>query len=653
MSYLLVYLFVTAITLLAFNRRVSLILSGIFIFFAITVTSWLAIEVLVSGVMPDFGLQDSITCDRLSALFILIINFTVATGFIYSTGYLKPYVQSKPAAWLRLHYVALTWLQISMVAVVLFRDGFSFLIAWELMTLSSFVLVIFDYDIKGTMAAGINYLVQMHIGMLFILVALIISSKVSGSVSFDSLTAYFRLFPNWPVFLLFFIGFGLKAGFILLHTWLPEAHPAAPSHVSGIMSGVMIKLGIYGILRVSMYLQSDMYYIGIALIMYSAGTGLFGVMMAIFQHDIKKLLAYHSIENIGIIGIGIGLGIFGNATGNNLIALAGYTGAILHTLNHSLFKSLLFYSAGSVIQQLHTRDIERMGGVMKFMPYTALSFLIGSIAISGLPPFNGFVSEYLVYFSLFTGIGSLEFYPLLIFTVAMVSLVLIGGLAIFCFTKVFSIMFLGQPRTKLPDYTSEASRVMLSANILPVILIVFIGVVPALTVGPLTGIASDLFARVGLFDPEPIMTPLKYLSLAAAIMLGAGLTVWLLRKLFEIRRKPVQGPTWGCGYTAVNSRQQYTATSFTQEYAGLIRPVIKNGASNITYKPEEIFPEERDFHTSSSDFFRSKIILRPANYIVNLLRRAAVMQTGNLQHYVLYALIFMVLIFLLTVLNII
>jgi formate hydrogenlyase subunit 3/multisubunit Na+/H+ antiporter MnhD subunit len=240
---------------------------------------------------------------------------------------------------------------------------------------------------------------------------------------------------------MFFIGFGLKAGFILLHTWLPEAHPAAPSHVSGIMSGVMIKLGIYGILRVSMYLQSDMYYIGIVLILYSAATGLFGVMMAIFQHDIKKLLAYHSIENIGIIGIGIGLGIFGNATGNTLISVAGYTGAILHTLNHSLFKSLLFYSAGSVIQQLHTRNIEKMGGVMKFMPYTALSFLIGSIAISGLPPFNGFVSEYLVYFSLFTGIGSLGFYPLLIFTVAMVSLVLIGGLAIFCFTKVFSIMF--------------------------------------------------------------------------------------------------------------------------------------------------------------------------------------------------------------------
>ena len=653
MSYLLVYLFVTAIVLLIFNRRVSLFLTGIFIFSAILATSWLAGEVLFRGIVPDIGLPGEIVCDRLSAVFILIINFTVATGFLYSIGYLKPYFQSKPASWIRLHYLALVWLQISMVSVVLFRDGFYFLIAWELMTLSSFVLVIFDFDAKGTMAAGINYLVQMHIGMLFILFALITSSKGSGSISFDSLAVYFRQNPNWPVFLLFFIGFGLKAGFILLHTWLPEAHPAAPSHVSGIMSGVMIKLGIYGIMRVSMYLQADMYYIGIVLILYSAATGLFGVMMAIFQHDIKKLLAYHSIENIGIIGIGIGLGIFGNATGNTLIAVAGYTGAILHTLNHSLFKSLLFYSAGSVIQQQHTRDIERMGGVMKYMPYTALAFLIGSVAISGLPPFNGFVSEYLVYFSLFTGIGSMEFYPLLIFLSAMVSLVLIGGLAIFCFTKVFGIMFLGQPRAKMPEHPSEASGVMLIAKLLPIILIVFIGAIPVLTVGPLANIASELFTAAGAVDPEPFMTPLKYLSLAAAIMAGVGLAVWLIRKVFEISRKPVQGPTWGCGYTAVNSRQQYTATSFIQEYAGLIRPLIKNGASNISYKEEEIFPEKRDFHTSSSDFFRSKVIMRPANYIVNVFRKAAVMQTGKLQHYVLYALMFMVLIFILTILKII
>ena len=653
MSYLLVYLFITAFFLLASNRRTSLILTGFFIFSAIIATSLLAIGVLVTGMMPDIGLPDTIVCDRLSAVFILIINFTVATGFLYLTGYMKPYIQTKPEIWIRLHYLVLAWLHISMVSVVLFRDGFDFLIAWEIMTLSSFVLVIFDYDIKGTMAAGINYLVQMHIGMLFILFALITSSKGAGSVSFDNLAVYFRDNPNWPVFLFFFIGFGLKAGFIMLHTWLPEAHPAAPSHVSGIMSGVMIKLGIYGILRVSMYLQSDMYYIGIILILYSAATGLFGVMMAIFQHDIKKLLAYHSIENIGIIGIGIGLGIFGNATGNTLIAVTGYAGAILHTLNHSLFKSLLFYSAGSVIQQIHTRNIEKMGGVIRFMPYTAMAFLIGSVAISGLPPFNGFVSEYLVYFSLFTGIGSLEFYPLLIFSVAMVSLVLIGGLAIFCFTKVFSIMFLGQPRTKLPDHTAEAAGVMLSAKLLPVLLIVFIGIAPVLLVGPLTKIVSDLFTTARLSDPEQILTPVKYLSLAAAIMAGTGLTVWLIRKLFELKRRPVQGPTWGCGYTAVNARQQYTATSFIQEYAGLIRPVIKNGASNITFKEEELFPGKREFHTSSSDFFRSKIIMRPANYVINVFRKAAVMQTGKLQHYVLYALMFMVLIFLLTVLKII
>ncbi len=653
MYHLLVYLLITAIALLSSGKKISLILTGFFIFISILATSWLAVSVLLNGVMPDVALPASIVCDRLSALFILIINFTIATGFIYSTGYLKPYLKNKPALWTRLHYLVLTWLHISMVFVVLFRNGFDFLIAWEIMTLSSFILVIFDYDFKGTMAAGINYLVQMHIGMLFILFALIIASKGSENVSFDNLSFFFSNNPNWPVFLLFFIGFGLKAGFLLLHTWLPEAHPAAPSHVSGIMSGVMIKLGIYGILRVSMYLQSEMYIIGIAVILYSAATGLFGVMMAIFQHDIKRLLAYHSIENIGIIGIGIGLGIFGNATGNTLIAVTGYAGAVLHTLNHSLFKSLLFYSAGSVTSRLHTRNIERMGGVMKFMPYTAMAFLIGSVAISGLPPFNGFISEYLVYFSLFSGIGSLGFYPLLIFSLAMVSLVLIGGLAIFCFTKVFSIMFLGQQRTTAPEAPAEAGKVMLLAKLLPVILIVFIGAVPVVIVGPLTHVISTLFAPGFAFDSASFMTPLKYISLVVAIMVATGILIWLARIFSERGRKPVTGPTWGCGYTAVNARQQYTSTSFIQEYAGLIRPVIKNGASKVIYKESEIFPGERDFHTSSTDIFRSKLIMRPANFIVNLLRKAAVIQTGKLQHYVLYALMFLVMIFLLTVFKII
>ncbi|MCI0522423.1 MAG: NADH-quinone oxidoreductase subunit E [Bacteroidales bacterium] len=658
MFYLIAILIITGVVLLAAGKKSSVIITALFLSAGVTASSWLALSELLNLAIPveivEFLTSAGIICDGLSALFILIISFTVFSGFIYSVGYLKPYVRTKPELWTKLHYAALLWLYVSMIAVVLFRNGFAFLVAWEIMTVSSFVLVIYEYDKKGTIQAGINYLVQMHVGMLFILFAFIISSEGSDGVSFDNLRYYFSRNSNWLVFLLFFTGFGLKAGFLLLHTWLPEAHPAAPSHVSGIMSGVMIKLGIYGILRVSMSLQGDMYVIGTSLMVFSAVTGLFGVMMAILQHDIKKLLAYHSIENIGIIGIGIGLGIFGTATGNTLVSVTGYTGAILHTLNHSLFKSLLFFSAGSVISRLHTRNVEQMGGIMKYMPYTAMAFLIGSVAIAGLPPFNGFISEYLLYFSLFSGIGELEFYPLLIFSLVMVSLVLIGGLAVFCFAKVFSIVFLGQPRKAMAEPPAEAGQPMIIAKMLPVIPIIIIGALPVLIVGPLASLTSGIFNPSSLpFDNAILLTPLRYISVGVILMVSIGALFLILKKVDERRRPPVTGLTWGCGYGAASARQQYTATSFTQEYATLVRPVIRNGASHVSFREDEIFPGKREFHTSSADLLRSKIIMRPANLFINLLRRAAVIQTGRLQHYVLYAMLFLVLVFILTLLEII
>jgi NADH:ubiquinone oxidoreductase subunit 5 (subunit L)/multisubunit Na+/H+ antiporter MnhA subunit len=302
---------------------------------------------------------------------------------------------------------------------------------------------------------------------------------------------------------------------------------------------------------------------------------------------------------------------------------------------------------------MHTRNIEQMGGIMKYMPFTAIAFLIGSVAIAGLPPFNGFISEYLLYFSLFSGIGELDFYPLLMFSLVMVSLVLIGGLAVFCFAKVFSIIFLGQPRTELSEPPAEAGRPMVIAKMLPVIPIVIIGVVPALVVLPLASLASGIFNPALPFDSATLAAPLRYISAGVILMVSFGTVLVVLRMINERRRAPVTGPTWGCGYPAANARQQYTATSFSQEYATLVRPVIKNGASHVSFREDEIFPGKRDFHTSSADVIRSKIILRPANFIVNLLRRYAVIQTGRLQHYVLYALLFLVLVFLLTVLELI
>lgn len=661
MSYLLIILCVTSFLILLPSRNASRIIAGITVFAIAAFSSWLAIDTLItafSGSEPSIrSVEDIIpslfVIDPLSAFFILIINFTMISGYIYSLDYLKEYIIRKPPVWVKIHYLALVWLQVSMVILPMLRNGFWFLTAWELMTLSSFILVIFDFDAKGTLKAGLSYLVQMHVGMLFLLLAFVLSSAGQETVSFDNLVNWFRDNRNWPIFLLFFIGFGLKAGFFVLHTWLPDAHPAAPSHVSGIMSGVMIKLGIYGILRVTTYLQGDFAVIGAAVIIISAITGVYGVMMAILQHDIKKLLAYHSIENIGIIGLGIGLGIFGTAIGNNIVAAAGYAGALLHTLNHSLFKSLLFYSAGSVISQVHTRNIEKTGGIMKFMPLTAWAFLIGAIAISGIPPFNGFISEFLIYTSMFHGLGNNEFYSVVLIFISMFSLVLIGGLALLCFTKVFSVVFLGQPRSEYKPAPVEAGKMMIIAKLLPVIPVVLIGLLPFLSVKPVLSIAQSAFVPATDTGSAIIMKPMYYIGVASAGLIALISVVILLRKLMLRKRFITTGPTWGCGYSAVDQRQQYTATSFVQEYASLTNPVIKTGYSKIHYGDDEIFPGPRDFHTHSDDFIRSKIINKPADFMVRILKKGAVFQTGKLQHYVLYVLLFMVLIFILTYLKII
>ena len=661
MVYLLLFLFVTALLLMMPGRRTALVFAGITIFFVAIAGTIVSINALMpsdsgSGLFVQFirnNISSLIVCDKLSAFFILIINFTVISGFIYSIGYLKPYLKNKPEAWIKLHYLALVWLHASMIMVPLFRNGFWFLIVWEIMTLSSFILVIFDFDVKGTLKAGLSYLLQMHVGMIFILGALVLSSKGFNSVSFNNLEDFFQNNSNWPVFLLFFIGFGLKAGFFLLHTWLPDAHPAAPSHVSGIMSGVMIKLGIYGILRVTTYLVNDLAAIGISVIILSAITGLFGVMMAILQHDIKKLLAYHSIENIGIIGLGIGLGIYGTATGNAMVSAFGYAGALLHTLNHSLFKSLLFYSAGSVISQVHTRNVDKMGGLMKFMPYTAWAFLIGSIAISGLPPFNGFISEFLIYTSLFNGIGNPEFYPLIVIFIAMLSLVIIGGLALLCFTKVFSIVFLGQPRTNYEDKPVEVKKMMILSKILPIVPIFLIGILPFLIIRPLMSLTGSIFGIAGTIPNESLFEPMKMVSFVAVSLFLLVTIILIIRTLVVKKNRILAGPTWGCGYTAVDAKQQYTATSFIQEYTALTRPIIKTGFSNLNYSDGELFPGKREFHTHSDDFVKSRLIFKPADFIINLLRRAAIFQTGKLQHYVLYLLLFLLMIFLLTFLKLI
>lgn len=604
--------------------------------------------------LPVFGNSLILIIDRLSAFFIVVINITVFVGFLYAKGYLKPYSQTKNSMSFSIHFLSYLWLYLSMLMVVMIRDGLTFLIVWEIMALSSFLLVIFEAEDRTILKTGISYLIQMHVGMFFILIAFLLVGKATGQISFDALRLYFSNHSNFLLFILFFIGFGIKAGFIPFHTWLPEAHPAAPSHVSGVMSGVMIKMGIYGILRVLISVQNDLLLIGITILVISLISGILGVMMAIVQHDLKRLLAYHSIENIGIIGIGIGLGIVGLATNNTPLSLLGFSGGLLHVLNHSLFKSLLFFNAGSVYHSIHTRNIEQMGGLMKKMPYTAVLFLTGSLAICGLPPFNGFISEYLIYIGMFKSLPVASLYQSILILGTIVGLSLIGGLAIFCFTKAFGIVFLGQPRSEKANIAKEVSNEMIFPQYITIAFIVIIGLASVFFVKPVFIIITQMFNLPDItLLTNASVNNLTQISLLCGVFVITVVILLVYRQYHLKSRQIVYGPTWGCGYSSGTSKQQYTATSYAYNYNHIAKPVLQTKKIMKDIREDEIFPDARKFESHSDDIYKKLLIDRPIDWFSDLLKKIAVMQTGKIQHYILYAFVYMLLVFLLTYFNII
>ncbi len=603
---------------------------------------------------PAFGNNLILVIDRLSAFFIVVVNITVFVGLLYAKGYLKPYLQSKNSLSFSIHFLSYLWLYLSMIMVVMIRDGLTFIIVWEVMALSSFLLVIFEAEDRTILKTGISYLIQMHIGMVFILIAFLLVGKATGQMSFNALRLYFSGHSNFLLFMLFFIGFGIKAGFIPLHTWLPEAHPAAPSHVSGVMSGVMIKMGIYGILRVLISVQNDLLLIGMTILIISLISGILGIMMAIVQNDLKRLLAYSTIENIGIIGIGMGLGVIGLATDNNALILLGFSGSLLHVLNHSLFKSLLFFNAGSVYHAVHTRNIEQMGGLMKKMPYTALLFLTGSMAICGLPPFNGFISEYLIYLGMFKSLSVVNLYQSIVILGTIVGLVLIGGLAIFCFTKAFGIVFLGEPRTEKANMAKEVSPDMIFPQLFTIAFIVIIGLASVLFVKPVFNIISREFNLPDITSVAGAsINNLTQISLLSGIFVIMVVILLVYRHYHLKSRQISYGSTWSCGYPSGTSKQQYTATSYAYNYNHIAKPVLQTRKIMRDIREDEIFPDERNFRSRSDDIFKKQLIDKPVDWISDLLKKIAVMQTGQIQHYILYAFVYMLIVFLLTYFNLI
>ncbi|MFL5728183.1 MAG: proton-conducting transporter membrane subunit [Cytophagaceae bacterium] len=594
----------------------------------------------------------SISIDALSAFFILLINITSCTALIYGGGYLKNYTSRKTGIEFSLHYFNFFWLHASMLLLTMLNTELGFLIAWEIMSVSSFVLVIFNSERKEVISTGIKYLVLMHIAFFILFFGFEFASVYTGISGFAGVAEYFRNHSNWPLFLVFFAGFGIKAGFVPLHTWLPHAHPAAPSHVSGLMSGVMIKMGIYGILRVLLYVQNDLLQIGIFILIISVISGLYGVILAIVQHDLKKLLAYHSIENIGIIGIGIGLGVIGLAEKNFPLAFLGFSGGILHVLNHSLFKSLLFYSAGSVYSKTHTLHIDHLGGLIKKMPYTALFFLVASLAICGLPPFNGFISEFLIYSGLLEGLGASSLLIKILILSGMISLVLIGGLAIFCFTKAFGIVFLGTARSKHAEEVTETETSMLIPQAFLVLLILAIGVLPVFFI-QYSGKAVALFVPQYTQISVSLLDTLQQVGLMSAIFIGIAALIYLMRTIKVRKNGEAFGPTWGCGYIGGSAKVQYTASSYADNYAELVKPVLGIHADYEPIEKSDIFPAARGFESHVDDKVEIGLIGKPLNFLQNFLKKFNYIPTWDTRNNLLYAIIFLGIIVTLTFLNVI
>lgn len=570
----------------------------------------------------------SFSLDSLSAFFLIPIFAICPLTALYSFHYMdQPSQQGRIA----INYFFSTILTISMALVVTADNIISFTLVWEVMSLSSFFLVMHDYHKKDTRKAGYIYFIFTHIGAMFIFAAFALAYSYTRSFHFLS----FAAIPEnikMIVFFLALVGFGSKAGIFPLHIWLPHAHPAAPSNVSAVMSGVMIKMGIYGIIRLYASLGvSDLIY-GEVILTLGIVSGILGVVYALGKHDLKRLLAYHSVENIGIILIGTGIGMIGIASDNMIMASFGFAGGLLHVLNHSIFKSLLFLGAGAVLQKTKIRHLDQLGGLMKRMPTTSKSFLVGSVSISGLPPFNGFISEFLIYYGAFHGLN-LGGSPFIFTILAILSLAIIGGLAAACFSKVVGIVFLGEPRSEKAANGSEPEATMTIPMIILACSCVIIGIFPEPFIQAVC-LALTSIPSIEFVTTNEMTVVIGNVAFATRLLLILFLISLLLRKIFYRKKDIATGSTWGCGFTQPSVKMQYTGTSYAMSIVDFFRPFvgIRTSYSGIA----RIFPGRTTYSTKVDDIAEKAMMDRLISPLLYLLAKLRWIQHGHIQLYIGY-----------------
>ena len=558
--------------------------AGAVVALALAATGLWAMNAPATSAILPAGLPDlpfHVRIDALSGFFLLLLG---GVGFgisLFSAGYFRGTANSLGLLCLQYHVFLA-----SMAFVLIADDAYLFMVTWESMALSSYFLVTTEHHIEQNRKAGFIYLLIAHLGALAILLSFGVLHGGQGDYTFEALRGS-ELSPFWATtaFLLAFFGFGAKAGMLPLHIWLPEAHPAAPSPVSALMSGVMIKTAIYGMVRFIYDLLGGIRWEwGLTVLLVGAATSLFGVLFALMQHDLKRLLAYHSVENIGIILIGIGLSMVFIGSGHPVAGVLGLIAGLYHTLNHAVFKGLLFLGAGSILKSTGIRNLNEMGGLIRYMPHTAVYFLIGALAISALPPLNGFVSEWLIFQA------SLQA-PLLessvvrsIVPIVAAVLALSGALTGMCFVKVYGVAFLGQHRHVMPEKPREATRWERAGMLWLALACVALGLLPVYMVGQLNYVAHTLMgaslppegmARGWLWlvptsGAQASYSPIIFLLVIAAV---CGLTFLVVRQFYHGRLR--RAPPWDCGYPEQTARMEDSADAFGQPIRQVFAPFFR------------------------------------------------------------------------------
>lgn len=597
--------------------------------------------------VPLLSLEMSV--DKLSAFFVLTLSVLTLAVSLYSLGYLRHYYGRRNVGLFNFLYAAFI---LSMLVVITADNTLFFFLAWEMMSVVSYFLVAFEHEKQETVKASTLYVIMTHVAAALMLVSFMVVYSCTGSFAMDADTSVIPPAVQSLIFVLLLIGFGTKAGIVPLHIWLPRAHPAAASNVSALMSGVMIKTAVYGLIRFGIgLLDSCPAWWGIAIIIIGIISALGGIFYALMESNIKRLLAYSSIENIGIIMMGLGLAFYAYARENQVLFALALLACLLHTFNHALFKGGLFMGAGAVQYATGSKNLDDLGGLMKKMPVTGFFMLCFSLAVSAIVPFNGFIGEWLTYQAFFANIANGSVGGNILCILGVAGLAMTGALAAVCFVKLLGVGFLGKPRTEAAENASEVPTPMLLGMTLLATLCLALGLLPKTVINLLDGVVTDL-AGVSLLSQMQGNWFITYctlnfninaispIALVAACVIIAGLA-WLFIRIIGGKYRQVTYNTWDCGYRALNPRMQYSAAGFTKPLRIVFRFLYRPKRRLIAEEGDsEYFPQSLEYRVETEHIFEKYIYVPLLSKLQQFSTRVKdAIQNGSTHRYLLYILL--------------